>query len=90
MIYSSVLLVDDDPTQIAILTAYFAALGVPNIHSACDPAVALEKLTLHRDEIELVVSDLQMPRMDGLEFLRHLKTLNFSGHLAIFSGMLAA
>ncbi|MEM7068683.1 MAG: EAL domain-containing response regulator [Pseudomonadota bacterium] len=87
MDFNSVLLVDDDPTQIAILSAYFGAAGVSNIHSAGDPAAALEILSMNRGAIDLIVSDLQMPRMDGLEFLRHLRSLNFSGKLAIFSGV---
>ena len=85
--YDTVLLVDDDPTQIALLTAYFKANGTNQILSAGDPVVGLEVLRVNLAEVKLVVSDLQMPNMDGLEFLRHMKDLGYSGKLAIFSGV---
>ena len=85
--YNSVLIVDDDPLEITILSAYFNALGVSEIHSATDPASVLKKLGNALNNIDLVVSDLQMPHMDGIEFLRHLKAMNYCGKLAIVSGV---
>lgn len=85
--YNSILLVDDDPTQIAILTAYFASQGVTGIKSAGDAARALTILAEEQAAFDLVVTDLQMPNMDGLEFLRHLKEQNFTGSLAIISSV---
>ena len=85
--YRSVLLVDDDPTQIAILTAYFASLKVETILSASDSAEALKTLEDWDGDLDLIVTDLQMPKMDGLEFMRHLKDQRFDGDLAIMSGV---
>ena len=85
--YRSVLLVDDDPIQVAILKSYFVAMQ-------CDPVLtaqnSTEGLNIVRNldaAVDLIVTDLQMPEMDGLEFMRHLKTHNFSGKIAIVSGM---
>ena len=85
--YQSVLLVDDDPIQIAVLKGYFNSLGTKTIHQAGDAASALALLQSKKDSVDLIVSDLQMPNMDGLEFLRHLKIAQYFGRLAIISGV---
>jgi len=85
--FNSVLIVDDDPTQIVILNAYFSALNVPQIFSAINSADALHIVEKQSGQLDLIVTDLQMPRMDGLEFMRHLKNFCFSGELAIISGV---
>jgi len=84
---NSVLIVDDDPTQIAILSAYFSGLTVKTIQSASNSADALNLVEKLSGELDLIVTDLQMPRMDGLEFMRHLKVADYKGQLAIISGV---
>lgn len=85
--YRNVLLVDDDPVQIAILSSYFTGLGTPGILSATNSRIALDLLDSAEQPVDLIVSDLQMPEMDGLEFLRHLNDRQYSGALAIMSGV---
>ncbi len=43
-------------------------------------------LDAHVDTIELVFCDLQMPDMDGVEFIRHLGRINYRGCLVLVSG----
>lgn len=85
--YRTVLLVDDDPIQIAVLTNYFLSIQAGNIFVASDATEALSILQREKNAIDLIVSDLQMPNMDGLEFMRHLKDAQFSGKLALVSGV---
>ena len=63
-----VLLVDDDPD---LLEAYRETIAMlpsqPEVHTASSGARALAML--EKDEYRLIVSDLKMPKMDGLQLL---------------------
>jgi CheY-like chemotaxis protein len=63
---NSVLLVDDDPTIREILSMELAEAGFKAQHAE-DGIDGLVKL---RDELpKVIISDLQMPRMSGIEFI---------------------
>jgi len=64
---TSVLIVDDDPVNRDLLEQQLAPVG-ETILTADDGSAALEKL--RPDFPGVVVTDLKMPRMDGLELLR--------------------
>ncbi len=85
--YKSVLLVDDDPIQVAILNSYFAAMQVETVHTAQNSADGLAIVNDNGNSVDLIVTDLQMPEMDGIEFMRHLKSMGFAGKIAIVSGV---
>ena len=82
---SNVLIIDDDPLLLMIAESYFRAKGSKHIRTAEDGLVALEVL----DELEvmpgLILCDLNMPNIDGLQFLRLLKQRNYDGPVAILS-----
>ncbi len=86
-IYKTVLIVDDDPIQVSLLTSYFVALGVRTVDGATNAAEALTKLLENGANLDLLVTDLQMPQMDGLEFMRNIKDTEFKGKFAIISGV---
>ncbi|VVT06153.1 sigma-54 dependent transcriptional regulator [Rhizobium sp. EC-SD404] len=67
----NVLVVDDDPVQRRLLKAAVEHMG-GNAFMAEDGDIALEFLTTTRDPIAIVVLDLKMPRMDGLEVMRRM------------------
>jgi EAL domain-containing protein (putative c-di-GMP-specific phosphodiesterase class I)/CheY-like chemotaxis protein len=69
---ASVLVIDDHRFQRSMLTRMLKALGVSRVLEAGDGASALVLLRQHRDSLSLVISDVDMPEMDGLEFLRRL------------------
>jgi two-component system response regulator AtoC len=64
-----ILVVDDDPAVGTVLEALLEQAGMRAIHAAS----AREALTLvEQHPVDLVVTDLRMPEMDGLELLARL------------------
>jgi DNA-binding NarL/FixJ family response regulator len=70
-----ILLVDDNPAVRKFLRNYLESEpGIEICGEACDGIDAVDKaLTLGPDLVDLVVMDLSMPQMNGLEASRKLK-----------------
>lgn len=71
-----VLIVDDEPSVIAVLTEFFGHFQhghTYEITSAHDGADAL--VTLLRGQFDIVLLDMHMPRMGGLELLKQIRGL---------------
>tara|TARA_R110002074_G_scaffold71754_1_gene165712 strand:+ start:13699 stop:14910 length:1212 start_codon:yes stop_codon:yes gene_type:complete len=80
------LLIDDDPFSLKLLKQQLANLGFAEVithEHAKDALVALEANT---EPVELIFCDLQMPEMDGVEFVRHLARIHYAGGLVLVSG----
>jgi DNA-binding NtrC family response regulator len=69
-----VLIVDDEPNVRLMLETTLASVGYI-VSEASDGEVALELLGASNHGLDLVLLDLLMPRMDGMEFLRRLRAL---------------
>ena len=68
-----VLVVDDSPAMRGLLKKILSQSGLP-IEKILDAADGLEGLVRLRDNpINLILSDINMPNMDGEEFVRHVK-----------------
>lgn len=65
------MVVEDHDFQRHTVARMLRALGVSEVVEARDGRDALTKLH-NLEQIDLVVCDLDMPEMDGMEFLRHL------------------
>ncbi|MBK7584567.1 MAG: sigma-54-dependent Fis family transcriptional regulator [Myxococcales bacterium] len=68
-----VLVVDDEPNLRRVLTAQLERDGY-DVHTAEDGEQALAHLAEHH--IDLVITDLRMPKMDGMELLRRAVALD--------------
>lgn len=66
-----ILVVDDFPTMRRIIRNLLKDLGFENVDEAEDGAQGLEKL--RNSSFDLVVSDWNMPNMDGLEMLKAIR-----------------
>ena len=70
----SVLVVDDSAVVRQTLTAILSQARGMSVTVAADPIIALDKLKRARPDV--IVLDLEMPRMDGLTFLRKIMAEN--------------
>lgn len=66
----NILIVDDDDGVREMLADFFGVLGYHSI-VACNGREALSLLEKH--EVSLVISDIKMPVMDGIEMLKKIK-----------------
>ncbi|MBR9910210.1 MAG: EAL domain-containing response regulator [Gammaproteobacteria bacterium] len=82
----AVLVVEDDDFQRELVAQQLQILGVAKIYLAADGVEALMYLHNYGPAIRLILCDLEMPNMDGLEFIRHLSCSGSDAELAITSG----
>jgi EAL domain-containing protein (putative c-di-GMP-specific phosphodiesterase class I)/CheY-like chemotaxis protein len=69
---SHVLIIDDHRFQRSVLRRMLNAIGIANVLEAEDGTSALALIRAHGDSLMLIVTDVDMPQMDGLELLRRL------------------
>lgn len=84
-ILDHVLIVDDDPIFCAIVEAHLLKRGAGIVFTAGDGNQALALLD-GGSVPSYIVCDLNMPNMDGIEFLRYLENTGYSGVITIVSG----
>ncbi|RZI42467.1 EAL domain-containing protein [Herbaspirillum sp. HC18] len=81
-----ILLLDDESFALDLLEHQLSNLGFPQI-IRCESAMdALAVLAADDGTIDLIFCDLQMPRMDGVEFVRQLVRTSYAGGLVLVSG----
>jgi EAL domain-containing protein (putative c-di-GMP-specific phosphodiesterase class I) len=88
MIAIDAIVIDDDELQLLLLTEHCLALGMRNVRnyqSAGDAMRALRSGCSCTPET-LLVLDLNMPRLDGVEVLRELQLTKFPGRVLLISG----
>lgn len=83
----AVLIVEDHEFQRTTLARMTLALGASEVLKAADGVEALAMLRDRRDEVQLIICDLDMPNMDGMEFIRHLGGIGTAASLVITSTM---
>lgn len=65
-----ILVIEDDPASLELMRYLLQAFG-HEVRSATDGASGLA--SVHRDPPEIIVCDVQLPEIDGLEIARRLK-----------------
>ncbi|MCD5362052.1 EAL domain-containing protein [Chromobacterium aquaticum] len=83
---SQILVIDDEVVSRQFLIAVLQRLGLGKVSEAVDGLDALMQLDAGDRVFDLIFCDLDMPRMDGIEFVRHLGERRYRGKLLITSG----
>ncbi len=81
-----IMTVDDDEFIRRLISQLLKQLGyvmIKEVGSGTEALGLLEKLKVPPD---VIILDLKMPGMDGIELVRHLVELQFPGHLILLSG----
>ena len=87
---TNILVVDDDRLNRQLISKVLRQEGY-QVVEACDGALALEILQMLR--FDLVITDFVMPKLDGIEFVEQIHTLQprtpiifITGFVSVFSG----
>ena len=78
-----ILIVDDNPNMSALLSEMLEMFNYESIR-ANNGLEAIEKV--NESEFGLVITDMRMPKMSGLDLLRRLKKMNPQLPVVVISG----
>lgn len=67
-----IMVVDDSPTVVKFVSFALRASGC-KVVTACDGMDALEKLSSLEEEADLIITDLNMPNVDGYELIKTVR-----------------
>lgn len=82
---TQIIIVDDDQFQLKLLSHQLSIVGYKHVTAFDDGQTAIDHMAGQILGSAIVILDLDMPNMDGLEFLRRLQEMNFSGSLLLVS-----
>jgi EAL domain-containing protein (putative c-di-GMP-specific phosphodiesterase class I) len=80
------LLVDDDTFMLKTLNIILQSLGVKSIIQTDNAQDALKYIANRNNHIDIVISDLNMPQMDGIQLLRHFGSQGLDLSVILVSG----
>lgn len=67
------LIIDDSPLSLKWLAQILQSIAPCKIIDATDGVEAMDKLASDGEDIDAIISDLRMPRMNGLELLKQVR-----------------
>lgn len=79
--HQRVLIVDDDESQLSLTSEVVSLAGLS--YDVCENGAEAIEL-INRNKYQLVLTDIQMPKMDGFELLQSLQK-NDKGHLPVIA-----
>jgi two-component system chemotaxis response regulator CheY len=83
------ILLDDDDENVRRLYALILRNYGHKVETAEDGAAALEAVRLRPGAFDLIITDHQMPHLDGIGLVRDLKSTPYRGALIVYSGALS-
>ncbi len=83
----NVLVIDDSLSSCRVLSEYLMQLEVNRVEYCTCGNSAVKILAKYSQDYQVVVVDLHMPNMDGIELLMHLSEMGYKGGVIIASAM---
>ncbi len=80
------LVIDDEAFVLNVTVKALQQLGHERIDTASNGLEALNMLSESTSPYDVIICDLNMPQMDGIEFIHHAKQRNYGGGLILLSG----
>jgi DNA-binding NtrC family response regulator len=71
-----VAIVDDELDIANLFREYLSGIKGILVFTFTDPVIALEHFISNKYEYFLIISDLKMPRLSGIEFIKKVKKIN--------------
>jgi EAL domain-containing protein (putative c-di-GMP-specific phosphodiesterase class I)/CheY-like chemotaxis protein len=84
------LAVEDHEFQRSMLLKMLTRLGATRVSTAADGRAALAVVKASDPPVDIIISDLDMPGMDGLEFMRHIGEARAPVSIVLASAMESA
>jgi len=81
-----VLLIDDDQVVLDVEEMMLQEMGIEDVATELSGNNALKCIAEAGFSFDIILCDLNMPEMDGIEFLRHLAKTSFDGFIVLVSG----
>lgn len=78
---SSVMIVDDEPSSVAIIKSYLGQGGFDRLTTITDSTLAFEQIS--QTHPDLVLLDLRMPKVDGIEILRRMRSDSLTRNIPV-------
>ncbi|MGA3156344.1 MAG: EAL domain-containing response regulator [Steroidobacteraceae bacterium] len=83
---AGIVLLDDDPFMLKLMTHMLAQLGYTHVVACDGGSKALQYLNDPHEVVDLIFLDINMPGMDGVEFIRRLVDRRYAGSVILVSG----
>lgn len=80
------MVVDDDTDALNVVAKLLAAVGDAEVCAFPSPWQALDAFAAAPESFQLVVTDLEMPGMNGVDFRRHVQSMSPEAKVLLITG----
>jgi EAL domain-containing protein (putative c-di-GMP-specific phosphodiesterase class I)/ActR/RegA family two-component response regulator len=84
--FRHIVVLDDDPFMLKLLKRMLSTLGQARVTTSSEGAQALAIIADPAQQVDLILLDINMPGMDGIEFTRRLAGIQYPGEIVLVSG----